>query len=252
MVAGLFFDMKTKFDEKKEWDDFTKRWYLEVYRYGAYNDHILANRIHNNKDGYWETPKKYVDGVAYNDGTWLEYNTIRVSNGKVRTKVMCKSKQELITTIYDYLCFLRKDGLTYEPEILYYVLVFLVDKLCYRNGLFVYNNKNKLVLCNLVKSVCKKSKSDIVCDRKDERKFAIDPRYLNKLNKSDKSQLRNKIVKKLKDDEIKKYYSSLLSIRENVEMMNSVGIKVSKTRLALWIKENCPIQSNTQVSHPEQ
>ena len=84
-----------------EWDD-KKNW---VYlRKDLYRDILTSpsipvdckQRVCHYPKGLWETPKTFVDGYAYNDGTWLMYNTFRKRGGKLHYKVMCKTKKDVV------------------------------------------------------------------------------------------------------------------------------------------------------------
>ena len=76
-------------------------------------------RIQQNVYGLYESPKVYDEkGIAYNDGTWLIYNTCRIKGGKFRGRLFCGTKKQLLEYLYGYMCFLKKVGVDERDSVL--------------------------------------------------------------------------------------------------------------------------------------
>ena len=59
-----------KWNDKKEWGNKKKDWYRRILM-SPYISVKIKERVQDYSKGLWETPKTFVDGYAYNDGTWL-------------------------------------------------------------------------------------------------------------------------------------------------------------------------------------
>lgn len=194
-----------------------------------------------------ESPKTYIDGVAYNDGSWVIFNTFKSKkSGKIIGNIKINSKESFIKTIYSYMVFLKMTGIRNNKALVYFSIVFF-DRLTYQKGLFDFNNKNIGILYNLAEKVLKKLDQELTKDWTrgrtkdrigcwDDRKFCMDTKGMNK---SDTSKRRNKILNKKKelDEKIGKYADLKKSIKDNLAILHSCGIKVSKSRYCLWLKD---------------
>lgn len=198
------------------------------------------SRLDKHRDGYYETPKKFVNGVATNDGTWLRYKTERWSHGKLVTKITCTSKNDVIKILYEYLSFLKLDGLTITGEMMYYAMKLIIDKMVIPEGIFEYNEENRNLIQNLVEDIKGKPVEEITCDRKDPRKTAFDPNLTKHLSKTNILKIGKRIKKKERDDLIAQYYHQNpdLSYRKIAKIMNEDGIKISKSTIENWVKNN--------------
>lgn len=180
--------------------------------------------------GLYESPKTYVDGVAYNDGSWVKY----IHNGKL----WCRNKEEIGRYLYGYMCFLLKVEIVDNMELWYYSLCFLIDVLEYRKGLFGCSMENRIRINTIVQKVYKTRPADIKTAKKDERAFCIDPKMIVGMTVAEKTRLQKKIQKELTDARIAELYDRELSIRKNVERFNEKGLQISPSRLHQWLKEN--------------
>lgn len=222
-----------RFDHKIKWKEAADKIYNGLYRWGVSNDVDLAQRIKEHREGYYETPKTYVDGVAYNDGSWHIYNTCWTKNGKVTTKIKCMSRNTLIRYIYGYVCFLKSDGITDRREMFYYTIKFIRERLIIPQGMFEYNYVNKKFLEGRIDFVLA---SDIDDDFKDSRNYAFEPGITGRLTREDYTRLQRMVQKEYKDRMIEKYYDSSLSVEQNLTVMNEAGLQIKKSRLYIWLK----------------
>lgn len=71
----------------------------------------------------------------------------------------------------------------------------------------------------------------------ENRKWIVNPRYCVKYNLSAKA-VRNMIKKKINDDEIGLYYDCSKTISDNLILLKQLGLKVGKSKLYMWCKEN--------------
>ena len=234
------------YDTKEQWIKYRKNLHLKL----PHSDKLIPElevriRIQKNTEGLFETPKTYTDGVAYNDGSWLIYNTCRTTKCKVRTKIKCNTKNDIIKKLISYLFFLKEVGITNKYEMLYYAIYFISDRLFYTKGMFDCNDNNKVLIGKKISYVLNR-KGSCSCSRFDDRKFCFDPKLKNsfksygKLNRKLYTKEQKRIVKESKDELIRKYYNSELSIRENVKVMKENGIEVSKSSLGRWLKSTVP------------
>ena len=85
----------------------------EKVRWKVLRDEILEGHRWLEKEGLYESPKIYVNGVAQNDGSWVKY----VHNGKL----WCRNKEEIGRYLYGYMCFLLKVQVDDNWELLQHV-----------------------------------------------------------------------------------------------------------------------------------
>ena len=224
-------------DFKKDWIKRRQRLYYNLLSDPSYPVKYKS-RVQANPFGLYETPKVYDEnGVAYNDGTWLVYNTCRVSNAKFRGKIFCKNKQQLLEYLYGYMCFLKKVGVEERDEMIYHAICYIIYKLTYRKGLFRDTNASIEKLKELATSVIKKDVEDIKCSRVDKRKCCLDPKIKKTMTTGQKTSLQKKAQKQMKDELIEKWYDPGLSIRENVKYFKKNNIPISKARLEIYLRE---------------
>lgn len=236
----MFIEM-INLDDKREWikakESFFRKMYCDTY-YPA----ECKLRMYAHSYGLYETPKSYVNGVAYNDGSWLIYNTCRKKGKTLRNKIYCKTKKDLIEYVYGYLCFLKKIGITDAEEMTYYAMCYVIYKLTFRKGLFSCA-KNKWELLEMAKGVLKKDVNDIKCQRKDPRKTALDPKIKKDMTVGEKTKIVKRLQRDRTDELIEKWYDPMLSIRKNVDVFRKNNVPVGKATLERYLKrkkEECP------------
>ena len=217
---------------------------IQAGQSGGLEEKRIAFRIIANKAGIYETLKAYdVDGVAYNDGSWLIYNTSRMDRQGNRVvykdKVFCVNKSQVIDDLYSYILFLRKVGIDVVYEMNYYAVTFVVKYLRFYNGVFDCTWDNQRRIGELCRSAVNKAPEEIDCaSRKDSREFAFDPDVTRKMSQADIITWQKSIRKQMKDAKIRKWYDPKLSVRKNLEIMNEHKVDVSLGRLQQWIQEN--------------
>lgn len=235
-----------------------KRYRIDIYgrllqglQNGDFQEREIAVRVKDNPWGVYETLKVYAGGVAYNDGSWLIYNTSRTQrmDGKdvFKDKVFCKNKQQVIDDLYSYVLFLRKIGIEVVYEMNYYAVAFLTKYLRFYDKVFDCTPENRKKVGELCQAVFNKEPGDIDCStRIDSRRFALDPYMIARLKRgltrkqatAEITRLQKKIQKQMKDELIRKWYNPKLSERKNIEVFRENGIEdVSLGRLHQWIKE---------------
>lgn len=225
-------------DFKEKWIKRRQRLYNSLLADPAY-PYEYKRRVQQHPYGMYETPKVYDEnGVAFNDGSWLIYNTCRVADDKFRGKVFCKTKKQIVEYIYGYMCFLKKVGVQERDEMIYHAICYIIYKLTYRRGLFPESKKNIEKLIELAVSVLKKAPEDIKCTRVDRRKFCLDPKIKKMKTTGQKTSMQKKVQKQMKDDLIKKWYDPGLSVRKNVMYFKKNNVPVSKARLEIYLKEH--------------
>jgi ribosomal protein L20A (L18A) len=225
-------------DFKKDWIKRRQRLYLNLLADPAYPNKYKS-RVRANPFGLYETPKVYNEnGVSFNDGTWLIYNTCRITDKKFRGKVFCLTKKQLLEYLYGYMCFLKKVGVEERDEMIYHAICYLIYKLTYRKGLFKDTKANIEILKALATSVIKKDIDDIKCSRIDRRKYCLDPKMKKVMTTSQKTSFQKKVQKQKKDELIEKWYDPGLSVRGNVKYFKKNNIPISKARLEIYLREH--------------
>ena len=235
-----------------------KNYRLEIYRrlmISGQNDWLqekeIAYRVRGNDWGIYETLKAYKDGVAYNDGTWLIYNTGRMRRCEDKTlykdKVFCRDKNHVIQVLYSYIMFLRKIGIEVVYEMNFYAVAFLTKYLRFYDKVFDCTMENKKKVGELCQAAFNKEADEIDCNtRIDSRKFALDPVMIGRMTKrmtrsqatAEITRFQKKIQKQMTDERIRKWYNPKLSERNNIKWFRENGIKdISLGRLHQWIKE---------------
>ena len=236
-----------------------KRYRVEIYsrllqggQIGGFQEREIAYRVQDNNWGIYETLKAFEDGVAYNDGTWLIYNTSRMQrcNDQVlfKDKVFCRDKNHVIQALYSYILFLRKIGIDVVYEMNFYAVAFLTKYLRFYDKVFDCTMENKKKVGELCQAALNKDPEDIDCNtRLDSRRFALDPVTIGRMTRgmtrkqatAEVTRFQKKVQKQIKDDLIKTWYNPKLSERKNIEVFRENGIEdVSLGRLHQWIKEH--------------
>ena len=236
-----------------------KKFRVEIYgrliiggQNGGFDEKAIAYRVQDNPSGIYETPKSYSDGVAYNDGSWLIYNTSRIIKKGDKTlykdKVFCRDKSQVINDLYNYALFLRKIGIEVVYEMNYYAVAFLTKYLRFYDGTFDCTLDNKKKVGEICRSALNKEPEEIDCStRIDSRKFALDPDTIERMTRgmtrkqatAETTRFQKRVMKQMKDDLIRKWYDPRLSVRDNItKVFKPNGIEdVSPSRLQQWIKE---------------
>ena len=161
-----------KWDDKKDWVSKRKELYRRILTHKDLPD-ICKKRVYDYPKGLWETPKTFVNGYAYNDGTWLRYNTYRMKGGIFHNKVYCKTRKDVIEQLYSYMCFLKKIGINNTMEMWYFAVCHIIWKLTFSKGMYEPNKTNLTKMEKLATTV---QRNDVICERRDTRQYCIDPK----------------------------------------------------------------------------
>ena len=223
-----------RLDHKVKWKNAVDQLYIGLLRWGITNDTSFAARLQHHKDGYFETPKEYIDGVCFNDGTWHIYNTCITKGKKVVTKIKCMNSNTFIRTVYGYICFLKVDGITDRREMLYYTIKFIRERIIIPEKLFEYNEVNKKFLESKIDLVLK---SEVEDKFKDTRHYAFEPGITSRISRSDYTKLQKSTQKIYNDMMIEKFYDPSLTVEDNLTVMNKSGLDIKKSKLYSWLKD---------------
>ena len=236
-------------DNKKEW----------VKQRDNLLDRIISSDIPQerkqmvfaNRKGLWETPKVYVDGFAYNDGTWLIYKTLRMKGEKLRNKIYCQTKQDVIKQLYSYCCFLKNIGIENALEMYFFVTCHIIYKLIYHKGLWNCSDINIRKIADLVHTV---SSKDVYCSRQDPRKYCMDPEIKEGKTKGQVIGLQRKKDKEVIWKGIEELYDETLTNKQNLEKLKENGLDVSERTLQRWKREQRGCQmvcDNTKITQKQ-
>lgn len=229
-------------DNKKEWVNKRKELYRRIMTSKDLPD-ICKKRVSAYPKGLWETPKTFVDGYAYNDGTWLRYNTFRVKGGKLHNKVYCKTKKDVIEQLYSYMCFLKKIGIYCPMEIWYYATCHIIWKLTFQKDMFKPNNTNLDKIEILAKTV---QRNDVICERRDTRQYCMDPKLKKGKTTSQVVGLQRKKDKEVRWKKMAELYDPTLTNKENLDKMRVNGLDISESTLHRW-KRGYHMVSDDQI-----
>lgn len=231
-----FYDMKKFRKDKKEWEIFKK----DLYRWCMNPELDISDyqrqMVYYYKDGLFETPKKYIDGYAYNDGTWKKFSTGCMYKSGYRGMMVCGSKKSLIDCLYAYMCFLKKMGVDDGKVFGYFTVVYILTKLDFKDGMFTKNQANINILSGLIGEVKEKDVDDICCDCDDERRYCIDPRYLICKSSSTKVKIQRKKDKELDWKKIEELYDDSKTNAQNLMVFHQNGLVISERTLQRWKK----------------
>ena len=230
--------MKLLFDNKSEWV-IERKARFAILAYNPEYPKKYRDRLIAHHDGLYETPKTFnSDGIAYNDGSWLIYNTYRSREGKYRGKILCSKKKQVIEHIYGYICFLRKVGILWKDEMAYYTICYIEDKLTFPKGVFGCTKPNLLLIERVVGTILNKEYEDVECSRIDKRKFCMDPARKKVMSRSDKVRLQKAEEKKSTSDYIAKYYNPQRTTTENLMEFRKHGRIISESTYKRWKREH--------------
>jgi len=220
-------------DDKKEWNYKRKDLYRRILTSPL--PITSRQRVSDHPKGIWETPKKFVDGYAYNDGTWLIYNTCRIKGSKFHSKVYCRTKKDVVEQLYSYMCFLKKVGVSHPLEMGYFAVCHIIWKLTFPKRMFRPSMVNLNKIEGLIMTV---QRNDVTCDRVDTRQYCIDPKLKKRQNKGKVVGLQRKKDKEIRWNRIKELYDPKLTNQQNLDKMKDNGLDISESTLHRW-KRGC-------------
>jgi len=214
-------------DNKKEWVNMRKELYRRILT-NKYIPDISKQRVYDYSKGIWETPKTFVDGYAYNDGTWLIYNTCRMKGGKFHSKVLCRTKKDVVEQLYSYLCFLKKIGVTNTLEMGYFAVCHIIWKLTFPKRMFRPSLANLNKIEGLIRTV---QRNDVTCDRVDTRPYCMDPKLKIGKTTGQKVELQRKKDKEIRWKRIEELFDDTLTNQQNLDKMKDNGLIISEPTL---------------------
>lgn len=227
----LFLSMR--WDSKKDWIGKKKELYLRIMT-SPYLPLKVKERVQTYSNGLWETPKVYTDGFAYNDGSWLLYNTCRSKGGTFKNKIYCKTKNDVIKNLYSYLSFLKKVGLTNTLEMGYFATCHIIYRFSLPEGVFPQKSANMVQIEELIKKV---TKNDVSCDCKDPRNYCMDPKMKKGKKKGQITMIQRMKDKELLWKKIEELYDETLTNSQNIARFKEEGLEVSESTLHRWKRQ---------------
>ena len=171
----FFIIMKKIREDRRLWESFKMDLYRLCMKPDADIPDFQRQMVYDYRDGLYETPKVFIDGYAYNDGSWKKFNTGCMYKTGYRGMMICWDKKSIIDCLYAYMCFLKKIGVNDSKVFGYFTVVYMLDKLDFKDGMFPKNNNNINILSGMIGEVMEKDISDICCDYDDKRKYVIPP-----------------------------------------------------------------------------
>lgn len=115
----------------------------------------------------------------------------------------------------------------------------LYNLICER--FYYYDNSDRVLsnkeLIRISKEVINTPIEKINLNCREKRKFIVDKAYCAEHN-IPPNEMKNRVRKKLKDEEIGNAYDCSLSLKENLVNLKAMGIKVGKSKLYQWCMEN--------------
>ena len=235
-AASIFFIMKKFRKDRKKWETIKKELYKKCVTLVSDDpdEQKQMQMVYDYQDGLYETPKVYdKDGYAYNDGTWIKFKTGCMYRKKYRGMMMCGNKKSLIDCLDAYMCFLKKMGVDDGRVFNYFTVVYMLDKLDFKDGMFPANRDNTNILAGLICNVMDKDVADISCGCEDERRYCMDPRTKSKDRKVWTSVQRKK-DKELDWKRIEELYDSSKTDVQNLMEFRKKGLVISKGTLQNW------------------
>lgn len=193
--------------------------------------------VYDYRGGLYETPKKFdKDGYAYNDGSWKKFSTGCMYKTGYRGMMICRDKKSVIDCLYAYMCFLKKIGVDDSKVFGYFTVVYMLDKLDFKDGMFSKSSGNINILSRLIGKVIDKDIDDICCDCDDERRYVISSDLLRCKDRGDKVKLQRKKDKELDWKKIEELYDSSKTDVQNLMEFRKNGLDISVSTLKRWRK----------------
>ncbi len=204
----------------------------------------------------WELLDKYKDRYQYFDHSKLHYengyalipkdyqgiyrswyfHTFEKNNGevlKISTLKKHRDKENRRYKLFIAGLIMKKIMPTITYEHLLYNLFYEVYH--------YYNNSDKVLntttLTSIAKGIIQIPIEDIRLQGKCKKRFVVDKSFCAEYGIKANSY-KNTVRKMLKDEEIGSVYDCSMSVKDNLCLLNEMGIKVSKTKLYDWCKEN--------------
>lgn len=198
--------------------------YQDKYKYFDHTDLHFENGYALIPEDYQEIYRSwYFDTFEKNDGEVLKIPKVK----KLRDKDNRRFKLFIAGLI------MKKILPTITYEHLLYNLIYEV--------FHYYDNSDKVLnktkLKDTAKRVIQTPIEEILLQSKCTKKYIVDKAFCAE-NGIKVNSYKNTVRKMLKDEEIGSVYDCSLSVMENLQLLNEMGVKVKKTKLYQWCKEN--------------
>ena len=184
------------------------------------------------KDGYAIIPDDYQE--IYRSTWYIDY-FIKDNGDRVPISVIRKIRNGHRRRKKLFIAGLIMKKIT--PTITYENLLFNLIREVYD----YYDNSDKVLTIKVLKDIATRVISipydDIHLHSKHKKKFVVDPYYCAQYNIKPNA-MKNVVRKILHDAEIGEIYDCSKSVKENLALFKEMGIKVGKTKLYDWCKEN--------------
>lgn len=235
-VFFLFFIMKKIRKDRGLWESFRKDLYRNCMNPEVDIPDFQRQMVYDYRDGLYETPKTFIDGYAYNDGTWKRFSTGCMYKTGYRGMMICRDKKGVVDCLYAYMCFLKKMGVDNSKVFGYFTVVYMLDKLDFRDGMFPKNRDNINILSDMIGDVMDKDIDDICCDCDDRRKYVISPDLLRCKTKVDKVRIQRSKDREIDWKRIEELYDSSKTNIQNLMEFRKNGLNISERTLQYWKK----------------
>lgn len=206
------------------------------------NPYDLIRKYYEKYPFYERTPLEYVDGYAILPQNYTQirrkctFDSFYKDNGELKTWLKVKKirdgegrKRKLYTA-----ALIRKQ---IYPNVSAEHLLFnlVVDRT------YFYDNSDKELtnarLLDMAKRVVATPLEDIRIPLFRPKEFEVDKKYC-RLHGISPNEMKNSVKKILKDQQIGECYDCSRSVKDNLQMMKEIGMKIGKSRLYQWCKEN--------------
>lgn len=198
--------------------------YRDKYKYFTHTELEFNDGYALIPENYQEIYRSwYKDTIEKKNGDVVQYTAIRkIKDGQGRRKKL-------------YIAALIMKSI--QPKITYEHLLFnLINERYY-----YYVNTDKvltnMVLMDIAKNVINTPIEGIHLQSKHKKRFVVDKSYCAQYNIKPNA-MKNVVRKILHDAEIGEVYDCSKSVKENLALFKEMGIKVGKTKLYDWCKEN--------------
>lgn len=231
-----FFIMKKIRKDRRLWESFKMDLYRNCMNSEVDIPDFQRQMVYDYREGLYETPKTFIDGYAYNDGTWKKFNTGCMYKTGYRGMMICRDKKSIIDCLYAYMCFLKKMGVDNSKVFGYFTVVYMLDKLDFKDGMFPKNRDNINILSDMIGEVMDKDINDICCDCDDRRKYVISPDLLRCKTKVDKVRIQRSKDREINWKRIEELYDDTKTDIQNLMEFRKNGLDISLSSLTRWKK----------------
>lgn len=195
------------------------------------------------ENGYALIPDNYQEIYR----SWY-YHTFEKNNGevlKISTLKKHRDKENRRYKLFIAGLIMKKIMPTITYEHLLYNLFYEVYHF-YDNADKVLNNAT---LTSIAKGIIQIPIEDIRLQSKCKKRFLVDKSFCAEYGIKPNSY-KNTVRKMLNDEEIGSLYDCSLSVKDNLQLLNEMGVKVKKTKLYDWCKENGINTKGTERKKP--